>query len=133
MRRKHAPARSIGDERAGPENAALFAAIVASSDDAILSTDLDGNILSWNPGAERMFGFSAAEVVRPAFARHERLEVARELRSRPSTARSCIVILTAMDARTLHAFDANERGVNAFICKPITMEAVRTLLDALGR
>jgi PAS domain S-box-containing protein len=40
-----------------------YAAIVQSSDDAIISKTIDGNILSWNPGAERMFGYSAAEAV----------------------------------------------------------------------
>lgn len=41
----------------------MLAAIVESSDDAIVATDLDGTILSWNRGAERMYGYSAAEVV----------------------------------------------------------------------
>jgi PAS domain S-box-containing protein len=43
---------------------ALLGAIVDSSDDAIVSSGRDGLITSWNPAAERMYGYPAAEVVR---------------------------------------------------------------------
>ena len=40
-----------------------LASLVEGSDDAIVSATLDGRILSWNPGAERLYGYTADEIV----------------------------------------------------------------------
>jgi len=53
---------AIGREQAEERNAWL-AAIVEGSDDAIVGRTLDNTIVSWNPGAERLYGYRADEVV----------------------------------------------------------------------
>jgi len=42
---------------------AFLASIVESSDDSIVGTDLDGSIMSWNQGAEKLFGYTAREAI----------------------------------------------------------------------
>src|SRR3990167_1292484 len=55
--------RDITDRKQVEEYTARLSAIVEFSDDAIISKDLHGNILSWNKGAERLYGFTEEEVL----------------------------------------------------------------------
>jgi PAS domain S-box-containing protein len=55
--------RDITERKREAEAARLLSAIVESSGDAILSKNLDGIVLSWNRGVERIYGYSAEEIV----------------------------------------------------------------------
>ena len=79
-------ARDITERQESEALRALLAVIVDSSDDAIVSKTLDGVITSWNRGAERLFGYTAAEAVGrhifliiPADRREEEIEVLARL------------------------------------------------------
>jgi PAS domain S-box-containing protein len=69
------------------ESRKQLSAIVESSDDAIVSKDLNGLILSWNSGAQRIFGYSPAEAIGrpitmiiPPELQQEELEILAKLR-----------------------------------------------------
>jgi PAS domain S-box-containing protein len=56
------PERSSPSFKPEDEAARILAAVVESSDDAIVVTDLDGIILTWNGGASRLYGYDATEM-----------------------------------------------------------------------
>jgi PAS domain S-box-containing protein len=80
--------QDIAERRRNEEAALRLAAIIESSDDAIVSKDLDGIITSWNYGAQRVFGYTAEEVVGkpitiviPPDRHNEEAEILERLRS----------------------------------------------------
>ena len=80
--------RDVTERKRVEVAAARLAAIVESSDDAIIGMDTAGVITSWNAGAEKNFGYSAQEIVGqsimrliPVDRRHEEVEIFARLRS----------------------------------------------------
>ncbi len=59
--REHRITEAARDHHAARER--LYSAAVQSSNDAIITKSLDGNITGWNPGAERLFGYPAEEAI----------------------------------------------------------------------
>jgi PAS domain S-box-containing protein len=55
--------RDATQQRSAEATARKLVALIEDSDDAIYGADLDGTITSWNPAAERIFGYSSAEIV----------------------------------------------------------------------
>lgn len=69
--------RDVTAQREAQLAALRLAAIIEGSDDAIVAKNLNGIVTSWNPGAERIFGYSAAEMVGESIKKlipEERLE-----------------------------------------------------------
>ena len=79
--------RDITDHRRGELAAAQLAAIVQSSEDAIIGKNLEGVVTSWNSGAEKIFGYAAVEMVGQPIVRlippdrlPEEVEILRRIR-----------------------------------------------------
>ena len=98
----------VTDRRRAEEAHTLLAAIVSASDDAIISKTLDGVILSWNAGAERLFGYTSSEAVGqsidliiPPELRDEELQILEQLR-RGERIDHFETVRVAKDGRRIH-------------------------------
>ncbi|MDP2322098.1 MAG: PAS domain S-box protein [Acidobacteriota bacterium] len=88
------------------EAQSLLAAIVASSDDAIVSKTLEGRITSWNKGAEQLFGYTATEAIGqsimllvPDDHREQELEILERIRRGQRIEQLEVVRVTKSGAR----------------------------------
>ncbi len=69
VKRELKAAQEQRDRRPAEAVSAYLASIVESCDDAIIGKTLDGTVVSWNAGAERIYGYSAAEMVGRSISR----------------------------------------------------------------
>ncbi len=112
----------VTERKQAERTTSLLAAIVDSSDDAILSKKLDGTITSWNQSAERMFGFKAEEAV----GQHITLIVPWERRSEEED----ILRRLARGERVEHFETVRRRKDGSYLDVSLTISPVR---DGAGR
>src|SRR6202167_489668 len=111
----------VTERKLAERTTSLLAAIVDSSDDAILSKKLDGTITSWNKGAERLFGYKAEE----AIGRHITLIVPSERRSEEED----ILRRMARGERVEHFETVRRRRDGTYLDVSLTISPIR---DAAG-
>jgi PAS domain S-box-containing protein len=114
-------ARDVTQTKRLERDARHFAAIVASSDDAIISKTLDGTVVTWNAAAERLFGYNAAEII----GRSIRLIVPRDRQAEEDH-----VLSAVSRGETIDHFETVRRRKNGSIV-PISL-TVSPIRDAAG-
>jgi PAS domain S-box-containing protein len=110
--------RDISEHRALESEARRLAAIVNSSEDAIASKDLNGIVQTWNGAAERMFGYSADEII----GRPIRLIIPADRQSEEDR-----VLATIRAGRSVEHFETvRQRKDGTLIEISLTVSPVRT-------
>ena len=114
--------RDITEAKHAERTTSLLAAIVDSSDDAIVSKKLDGTITSWNNSAERLFGYKPEE----AIGQHITLIVPRERRSEEED-----ILRRLSRGERIHHFETvRERKDGTTLEVSLTISPIR---DAAGK
>ena len=114
-------ARDISDRKRAAAAASRLAAVIESSDDAIVTKNLDGIIASWNPAAERMFGYTEAE----AIGRSIRILIPDDLQSEEDTVLAKIRAGEAID----HYETTRRRKDGSLVSISLSVSPIR---DATG-
>ena len=114
--------QDVTGRKQAEQTTSLLAAIVDSSDDAIVSKNLDGTITSWNRSAERLFGYTALE----AIGQHITLIVPWERRSEEED----ILRRLAQGERVDHFETMRKRKDGTTLDVSLTISPIR---DAAGR
>ena len=112
----------VTERKQAERTTSLLAAIVDSSDDAVVSKKLDGTITSWNQSAERLFGYNAQE----AIGQHITLIVPWERRSEEED----ILRRLARGERVEHFETVRRRKDGTYLDVSLTISPIR---DAAGR
>jgi PAS domain S-box-containing protein len=112
----------MSEPKQAEEITGLLAAIVASSDDAIISKNLDGVITSWNKSAERIFGYTPEE----AIGQHITLIIPPERHPEESG----ILVRVRRGERVDHFHTVRRRKDGSLLDVSLTISPVR---DSLGR
>jgi PAS domain S-box-containing protein len=112
----------VTERKQAERTTSLLAAIVDSSDDAILSKKLDGTITSWNQSAERLFGYKAQEAV----GQHITLIVPWERRAEEED----ILRRLARGERVEHFETVRKKADGTYLDVSLTISPIR---DAAGR
>ena len=122
--------RDLGQHRRADELSELLTSLVASSDDAIFSRDLDGYILSWNQGAERLTGYSASEVIGqalPSLFTGDRAEDYSQILERLRAGESGIQLEAKRDRKNGEAMELSVR------ISPLRLEGVLAGVSVIAR
>lgn len=100
----------VTQQKRADENQARLASIVESAEEAIYAIDLEGNIKSWNVGAERMFGWPSSEIVGRSIALivpRDKADEIRDLRARILAGQRIERLDTVRVGRAGHRFDVS--------------------------